>query len=314
MLIDNELLNQMVRHGEGYQTLSSSPKLENIISEDGSFSQTSDEIPLMDALRSLVATAKSLHPEAVHPLDLVSLVVQRDEVEKLIVSLIRHAPAQLDLHQPRQRNPKKIAEDEAGIAVDAYKTAVEILNLQKNCVEKNHVLTFDRHAEALKKSKNPELTSTLLAEAGTQGPSWTSIDGKLPALKDAMPPTLPAKKCVTLTGKLTDVNSKLGVAKIEIESFQDNYSKEVLTHRTPDVELRFDNESGQLDDLLLLYYRGMSVPITANANCAIHTKHAKRAWLQLQEINLPRKKMDLLHTSARQMDFQFETTDLVADM
>ena len=305
MIIDNETLNCLIRHGDGYKTFSSSPRITTLLDSDGNFEQSGDQIPFMDGLRSLVHVARSLCPNLVHPGDLVSLSFARSEFESLIISLLRHLPIQPNMFTP-QNEPINLINTEVGFAIDAHAIVCEILAAVEKHENDKRILPMETYLKVLSKSKNTDLALKLIGVAGPENPSWTSSDGPLPAITRAMPETLPAKKAISIIGKLTDVNRRTGFAKLEIETLDGEYAKSVLRFRPSDVELEFDTESTQLNDLLLFYYLNLSISINVTATCAVHPKYARKTSLLLSKIRASRSQLDKLHATAKQFELPFD--------
>jgi len=305
MIIDNETLNTLIRKGDGYKTFSCCPKIWGIIKDDGDLQQEADTVPFLDGIRALLHAAQHLRPSQVHPADLTTVTFDKGDLEKMVLTLIRQMPVLGELFTAPTPNPKKLVATEVGIAVNAHKVADEILSVVEKHKENETVFSYDDFAKLLAKSKNHDLTLDLLFDANPHNPSWVSSDGPLPALTTLMPEALPAKKKVSITCKITDLNSKTGIVKVEIVAFQDKYSEDSLAHHLSDLEMHFDNQSIQLDDLRFLYYRDMSFMVATDATCATHPKHARRTVLRLQEIKLNRPAMDDLHLAAKQFNFNF---------
>lgn len=305
MIIDNELLNQLIRKGDGYKTFSACPRIDAIVDADGSLHNDSNSVPLLDAIRALIYAAQSLRPSQIHPVNLASVTLERDALEALIITIIRQIPIQDDIFSPTPSDPKVLVDLEVGVAKNAYDVAAGILKDVATHTVNKTVFLFDDYHKTLSTSALASLTQDLLADARPNHPAWVTSGESLPALTTVMPEALPAKDNVTINCKITDLNSKSGIAKIEIIKCVDSYSENALSHRLSDVELYFDTQTIELDDLRLIYYRDQPIEISASAFCATHKKYARKTVLRLQEIKLNRTSMDGMHKAARQLKFDF---------
>ncbi len=160
MIIDNELLNRLVREGEGITVLSSSPTLPEVVDETGKFLQSSNQVPLMDALRAQIAGAARLGGTSSHPEGEVVHAVDKGTLERLIQSIVRVELPQRSLLDDAPL-PIKVEAD-AKETDESYKIAKSLAALLK---EKQR-LPMEQFVDVLKDSPNPAITENFLADAG----------------------------------------------------------------------------------------------------------------------------------------------------
>jgi hypothetical protein len=308
MILDNDTVNNMIRKGDGHKTISTVLQLSSYLDENGKVILDRVNMPLYDALNALVIAGMALHPDQVHPNHLVGVSTSTEAVKALVVSLMRVPP------DPKPM--EKQVDEEFENAVGAHKTAEKILNkLADESKRKDQTgskggtkeaLTMDTYAKFVEESPNPGLTKTLLAEAGPDCTHWFTGVGPLPALGTPMVPALTASKSVEVLVKVLYVREKLGVAMVEIVDYRNDYSRRMLCHHNSEVELRFDIEQIERDDLVLIQYRKVAVPLRATAICATHPKAAKKTVLTLSKLLISREEMNKLHTAAKQIGLPFE--------
>ena len=314
MNLDNETVNPLIRRGFSKTTFSALPKTSSWFDESGAIKPGLDKVPLVTAMELLIETAISLYPDAVHPPHLVGIQISTATLSKVILTLARGMPIQDDLDDDPKATDRQIAK-EVSDAIGAHKVAAKVLStvddVEKIRATKKEKFTFtdeytmDKFVTALKSSPHPEFTKTLLSASGPDAIQWTGPKGALPILKTPMKQALMAAKTISIDAKVLFVRDKQGVAYVEIDNLVDEYSKGVLSHYHSEVELRFDLNGTERDDLLLLQFRGDTVRMNVSATCAIHQKFCKKTVLTLKKILIPHKQMNQLHATVRQFPLPF---------
>lgn len=317
MILDNDTVNYMIRKGDGHKTISTSLPLSSYLDEDGDVAPDRANMPLHDALNALVTAGLALHPDKVHPPHLVGISVSTASVRALVLSLTRVPPIQGSLLEPDSKPIEKQVGDEVDIAVGAHKTAEKILNKLSEVTRRtdetgakvgaNEAMTMDTYAKLVQESPSPELTKQLLSAAGPDGTHWFTGSGQLPALRTPMVAALTAAKSVEILVRVLYVREKLGVAMVEIVNYRNEYSRTMLCHHNSEVEIRFDTEQVERDDLVLIQYRKEVVPLRATAICATYPKAAKKTVLTLSKLLVSRIDMNKLHAAAHQLGLPFES-------
>lgn len=303
MVIDNEFLNRLVREGEGITVLSTSPKLDEIVNEVGRFLHHSDQIPLLDAVRAILACARRLDAVNGHPADAVIHGIDRISLQNLIQSIVRVDLPQADWLDNMPLRKK--VDGEFKVVKQAHGVAEQAGAL----VERNPRLPMEQLVAVLEKSDNRELTENFLFDSGPQQPGFTGPKGPIPALKVEMPPTLPAGKAVDLLVRVWSVRERDGCARVEIKEFLDARAKKVLMHHASEVTMNFDVESVQRDDLMAAQYLRRAIRVRVAAECATHDRHARKTKLTLVRVRESRAALDRLHVLASQVEFNFEEED-----
>jgi hypothetical protein len=297
LIINNERVNQLIRLGESDATFSLRPRIEDIVDEHGRLKQIGTRVPLLDAIRALIARAKNLFPGLVHASADSGFSVDKVSWEAVIISLERVAPAQGDLVDPTP----ECVDSEIRNARGAYDVAVKILGASAK-----EDFSMDRFVELRDESPHRELTDQMLFQAGDENVGWITGDGKLPPLKQAMPPTLCPTRDLEVCGRIYDVDERNGIAVLEISDYRDAYAESMLVHHTAQIPLSFDKNSTERDDLLVIQYHQKSVWLRASATCAVSARHARKTSLALSRILMRRSALDQWHVTARQIPLSFD--------
>ncbi len=297
MIVNNELVNRLIREGESHSTFSVLPKIAEIIDESGKFHQTGPRVPILDCIRTLIAVASRLHASHVHPTNLCGVSILATAFEALIVSLERVEPDQQDCVTPQP----KLIKTEVKEATRSHATAKEI----SDAIAKDPKFTMQSFLKLLAQSPNPQLTNDLLADAGPNHNGWISSGGTLAPLLVVTPPTLPAARTIELQGTISNVDDSNGTASLEIYEYRNDQTKALLAHHPAKVDLHFDKDSVELEDSLLIQYRSEPVWLKVTATCATHPRHAKKTSLTLTEILVNRNVLNSCHAMLKQMNFEF---------
>lgn len=298
MIINMERVNQLIRDGDSEAVLSVGLRVEDIVDERGRFRQVGPRVPLLDAIRGLVAASKRLFPGLVHPAEESGISVDRRSWEDVIASLDRVAPVSSLIDEPR---PTVIAKLVDG-AEEAHRAAGKILE----GVSGDPNFTMDAFAQLLKASPNRELTEQMLESACEANAGWTLGDRILAPLQISMPATLLASRPIEVRGLIYDVDDVTGLASLEIDGYRDAYAQAMLVNHPPRVPLQFDRDSAERDDLLVLQYHRHPVWLRATAVCAVTARHSRRSTLSLSKILLGRTALDKWHQTARQLSLQLD--------
>ncbi len=293
MIVNNELVNRLIREGESQSTFSLLPKLNEILDESGKLLQTGPRVPILDAIRVQLATAFRLHPEHIHPVDLSGVSVLGKDLEALVVSLERIEPAQKDCVTPQ---PKLIKSEIKG-AIRAHEVAEKVCK----AVADNGELTMQDFVKLLDKSPNPELTKDLLVEAGHHEGGWITSDGQLPSLQTFVPATLPSSRALEVKGTVSNIDDGNGTAFLTISEYRNDQTRDLLAHHPAKVQLHFNADGIEREDLVILQYRKEAVWLKVSAACATHARHAKKTSLTLNKILMNRTAMNSLHSMVSQM-------------
>lgn len=316
MNLDNEAVNHMIRNGKSIKTFSVAVKLSAYLDENGNVLAARQCMPLLDALYSLVTAGLELQPDEIHPPSLVGIEVSTAVVKSIIATLVRVEPIQDDLLDPPQEPIERKVEGEVKVAIGAHAAAEKILGKLEaqekmrdatgTRISTNDIMTMDAYVKLVNESPSPNFTKTLLAEAGPDGTHWFTERGKLSALRTPMVASLTASKPVEVEVKVLYVREKLGFAMVEIVGYKNDYSRAMLCHHNSEVELRFDTEQIERDDLVLIQYRKDAVPLKATALCGTHAKASKKTVLTLSKLHISRDEMNKLHAAAHQLGLPFE--------
>lgn len=297
MIINNELVNQLVRSGDSRATFSLQPSWSDIAKEQGRYLQAGDRIPFLDAILGLIAAAERLHVDLVHPLSLSGLSVSKSVWENVVVSLERITPAQKDLVDPAP----KVIDSEVKAAKKSHSVAVRALEHWRN----DPSMTMDTCLALINSSPNKQLTKDLLLDGHEGHTGWISSGGKLPPLDAEFPATLPSSKHLEVEVRVLDVNELAGIAAVEISEYRDARTRGLLEHHLSRVELRFNKTNIERDDLILFQYLKKSAWIRVMASCATHARHAKKTSLTLAGFVVNRTALDQWHVAARQLPMPF---------
>jgi hypothetical protein len=315
MILNNDVVNHLIRQGKSRRTFSGSLDLTHYLDQHGQVMPDRQRMPLLDALDSLISAAQALHPDDVHPQNLVGIELPTDIVKSVVVSLCRVEPMQGDLLDPAPKSFQRQVDEEVKDAIGAHKSAETILKKipvqddqgyeAGNRTRPKDLLSMDTYVQLVNASPNPEFTKTLLADAGPDGTQWFSPHGVLAALKTPMAAALVASKTVEVEVNVLYVREKLGLAMVEIVGYKNAYSESMLCHHNAEVELKFDSDQIERDDLVLIQYRKDTVVIRANAMCGTHRKTAKKTVLTLAKLLVSREEMNKLHAAAHQLRLPF---------
>jgi hypothetical protein len=300
MIIDNELLNRLVREGEGMAVLSSSPAIPEIVDETGKLLQASEQVPLLDALRAQIACSSRLRGASSHPEKETVDVVDKATLQRLIHSIVRVELPQRDMLDDA---PLPIKIEAGSKEVDkSYKTAERLAAL----VKEKPRLPMEDFVDVLKNSPNPAITENFLADAGPGQPGFIGPNGPMAAFQSETPSTLPTRKPIDLKIRVWSVKEKEGYARVEIKEFLDERAKRVLPHYASELSLNFDADSVQCDDLMAAQYLRREIRVKVAAECATHERHSRKTKLTLVRLLESRTALDRLHGLARQIELQFE--------
>lgn len=302
MIINMERVNQLIRTGESDATLSLGLRVEDIVDERGKFKQIGPRVPLLDAIRGLIARSKHLFPGLVHPAEESGISVDKACWESVIASLERIPPTQDSIDEPRPQRIAKEVEEAEGAHTAALKALKQAAADPK--------FSMDEFAPLMKASPNRELTEHMLDAAGEGNVGWTLGDRILQPLRIEMPPTLLASKFVEVRGRIYDVDDVSELASLEIDEYRDSYSRSMLPYHSPRIPLQFDKDSAERDDLLVLQYHRHAVWLRASAVCAVSARHARKSALSLSRILVSRAALDQWHLAARQLTLPFDTGDV----
>lgn len=311
MFLNSEVVNHFLRSDRGVRTFSSAVGLGALAGKLDADGNTPTRLSIGDGLACIVSAAMALHPDLVHPSQLVGIDMSADTVKNLILSLVRVQQPQSDLLDEPEHDARLLGK-EVKDALSAHRVAQQILDrLAKagEAVERGRKpvdLTMDEFVKLLGSSLNPELTSALILDAGPDHARWISPDGPLPPLSQPMLHVLPAKKPIEIDARVLYVRDKQGTAVIEIESARNEYSSAMLRHFASEVEVQFDNSRVERDDLVLMQYLKCIVPLQASAMCAVHSRFSKKTTLNLRKILVARGEMDQLHAKFRQLHLPIE--------
>lgn len=297
MIINNELVNQLIRDGESVSTFSLQPSWADIADEQGRYKQAGDRLPIFDAIRGLIAVAERLRTSAVHPLAWSGLSVSKSAWECIVVSSERVAPPQQDLVSPVE----KVIDAEIKTAKKSHDIAARALASWRS----DPSMTMDTCLTLVNSSPNRQLTKDLLFDAHEGHTGWVSADGILAALDAEFPATLPSARHLEVEVRVLDVNEHAGLAAVEISDYRDARTKGLLEHHPSRVELRFNKANIERDDLILLQYLKKSAWIRVTASCATHARHAKKTSLTLMRLIVSRAALDQWHVLARQLPMPF---------
>jgi hypothetical protein len=316
MILDNELVNHLIRQAKSRKTFSKALDLRHFLDEDGSVATGRGSMPLLDALDCLIKAGIDLHPDRIHPANLVGIEVSTAVVKDAIITLSRVEQIQGDLLDPPQKPFEKQVDSEIQDAIGAHRVAEKLLKKVALLEQRKGDgadarnaqidMTMDAYVQIVNASPNPGFTKTLLSEAGPGGTQWFSPKGPMPALETVMVPALTASKSVEVEVKVLYVREKLGFAMLEIVGYKNEYSRSMLCHHNAEVELRFDPEQIERDDLILLQYRRDTVSLRAAALCATYPKASKKTVLTLSKLLVSRVEMNKQHAVVHQFDLLFE--------
>lgn len=301
MIVNNELVNRLVRNGESHATFSIKPHINDIIDRKGRLKQTGPRLPVLDAIRAVLYRASQLYPGKVHTEGDSAITVSKEIWQELIFSLERIEPEQPDATELK---PTKIKQEVLN-ANQAYRVAVSALTKLAN----DDNVSMDDYIGLLRESSNPDLTTAILCGAGPDNGGWTTAEGQLPPLKIEFPETLRTKNDVELKGYVRDVDDTNGVALIEVEGYRTEHVENLLRHHPSLVRMQFDKESVERDDLVAIQYREQPVWFRVSAVCATAPRYARKSELSLTRILMDRQSLDTWHTRARQLPFEFEGSD-----
>lgn len=297
MIINNESVNKLIRHGESDATFSLHPRIEDIVDESGRFKQLGPRVPVLDAIRALLARARHLHPGLIHPSTESGLSVSKDLWEAVVVSLERVAPMQAECFDG---TPHKVAA-EVKSAKDSYAVAVTAFD----ALEKNPRLSMDEFVKIISSSPNEELSAGILCQAGEGNAGWITANGVLPPLETAFPQTLAPERDVEIQGYIRDVDDANCIALVEITAYRDKLTEKLIRHHASRVPMQFDKQSIDRDDLIIIQYLEQPVWLRAAAVCAVAPKFSRKTVLSLSRILMARASLDLWHTKARQTSLPF---------
>lgn len=316
MILDNELVNHIIRQAKSRKTFSKALDLRYFLDEEGNVATGRGSMPLLDALDCLIKTGIDLHPDRIHPANLVGIEVSTAVVRDAVITLSRVEPMQGDLLDPPKKPFEKQVDGEIQDAIGAHRVAEKILKKlallerQKNEgadeISQQSDMTMDTYIQLINASPSPDFTKTLLSEAGPSGTQWFSPKGPMPALETVMVAALTASKSVEVEVKVLYVREKLGFAMLEIVRYKNEYSRSMLCHHNAEVELRFDPEQIERDDLILMQYRRDTVTLRAAALCATYPKASKKTVLTLTKLLVSREEMNKQHAAVHQFDLPFE--------
>lgn len=316
MILNNDIVNHLIRQGKSRRTFSAALDLSNYLDQSGQVLPERQRMPLLDALHSLISAALGLHPDDIHPSNLVGIELPTDVVNSVVVSLCRVEPLQRDLLDLAPKPFERQVDDEVKDAIGAHKSAENILKRipiqvdheyeTGNRTRPKDLLSMDTYVKLVNASPNPEFTKTLLADAGPEGTQWFSPNGVLAPLKTTMTAALVASRPVEVEIKVLYVREKLGLAMVEIVDYKNDYSRSMLCHHNAEVELKFDSDQIERDDLVLIQYRKDTVVVRATAMCGTHRKAAKKTVLTLAKLLVSREEMNKLHAAAHQLGLPFE--------
>lgn len=298
MIVNNELVNKLIRLGESHATFSLHPRIEDIVDAHGQFKQDGQRVPILDAIRALLVRARHLFPAIVHPSGESGLSVSKDLWEALVISLERVEPAQADLDEAK---PDKVKEE-----VKHARKSYEIALAAIDALAKDPKLTMDEFVKVLSDSPNAELSARILCQAGPQNAGWITGDGVLSPLKSEFPETLTPKREVEVLGYVRYAFDNDGVALVEVADYRDEHTKLLLQHHAALVPMSFDKDGVERDDLVVIQYHRQPVWLRASAVCAVAPKYARKTTLSLSRILMRRAALDNWHTNARQFKLPFE--------
>lgn len=298
MIINNELVNKLIRLGESNATFSLHPRLEDIVDEHGRFRQAGLRIPLLDAIRALLGRARHLHPGLIHPSEESGFSVGKDLWEALVISLERVEPMQGDC---TEANPHKVS-TEVENARGSYQTALAAFDE----LEKNPRLSMDEFVNIMSASPNVELSKGILCQAGEGNAGWITADGFLPPLKTLFPQTLTPEQDLEIQGYIRDVDDANCLALVEVAAYRNKHTEEVLQHHASLVPMTFDKQSVERDDLLIIQYHEQPVWFRVSAVCAVAPRYARKTTLSLSRVLMRRAALDQWHSKARQILLPFD--------
>jgi hypothetical protein len=298
VIINNELVNKLIRLGESHATFSLQPRIYDIVDEHGRFLQAGERVPVLDAIRAVLLRASHLLPNLIHPHDLSGFSVSKDLWEALVISLERGEPEQKDMHDPE---PIKI-DAEIKQARAAHNVAAKVAEER----EQDPRYSMDKFVKRMSTSPNQDLSKAILCQAGEGNAGWISSDGALSALPNEFPVTLAPTKHLEVLGYVREVDDAKGTASVEIQDYRDSYAKGMLAHHAQRVQLSFDIEAVERDDLLAIQYHQQAVWLRVSAVCATAQVHARHTRLALSRVLMDRAALDRWHAQARQTALPFD--------
>jgi hypothetical protein len=298
MIINNELINQLIRDGDSEQTFALHPAIGRLVDGNGQLLQLGDRIPMIDALRALIACGDTLQNGKIHPKEWTGLSFSKPVWQTVLLSLERGGPAQDDWVRPTP----KVIDAETKNAVQAHAVARDVLL----ATQADPRFTMDKLVSLVAGSPNPAFTFSLLEESGEGNGGWISPSGALDPLIIDMPRTLPASRTVEVSCNILEVNDLNDVAWLEIMAWRDDYARNMLKHFPKRVELHFDSERIERHDLVAIQYHQHPVWLRASASCPTCPKFSKKGSLSLDAILMSRHALDQWHTSARQIPLPFD--------
>jgi len=298
MIINNELINQLIRDGDSEQTFALHPAIGRLVDGNGHLLQSGDRIPLVDALRALIACGDTLIDGKIHPRQWTGLSINKDVWQTVLLSLERGGPAQDDWVQPT----RTVLDGEIKNALEAHAVALAVLKVAQS----DPRFTMDKLDNLLASSPNLEFTVSLLEASGEGNGGWISPAGALDPLITDMPRTLPASRKVEVSCNVLEVNDQSDVAWLEIMAWRDDYASNMLKYFPKRVELHFDSDRIERHDLVAIQYHQHPVWLRASASCPTCPKFARKGSLSLDAILMSRHALDQWHTSARQISLPFD--------
>lgn len=297
----SEVLNALLRRGDGLTFLTTAPGIEELIS-DGRLLQASSRVPLTDALRVVVKTAERLLTHVEHLNDFYVAAVDKTALEALLISAVRCKPNE-ELGLEKHLDGHEDVDRRAFIA--SYDLAVKLAKLSVD----DPAMTMETFEDILATSPVPVLTRDVLASSDPAGPVLIGPAGPLPELPARFPESLHAGSEVDLTVRVLSVSEDKHEARVKIVRKNDIYSDRVLAQQgAREIDLRFDGykpESHERADLTGAQYLQLNLRIKAAADCAIHERFYRRAALTLRRVLEPRVPIDELHAAAQRLQLSF---------
>jgi hypothetical protein len=241
MIINNELINELIRDGDSEQAFALHPAIGRIVDGNGQLLQLGDRIPMIDALRALIACGDTLLDGKVHLRQWTGLSISKHVWQAVLLSLERGAPAQDD----RVRPTRTVIDAEIKNAEDAHAVARAVLQATQAAPR----FTMDKLASLVAGSPNLAFTVSLLEASGEGNGGWISPSSAPDPLIIDMPRTLPASRTVEVSCNVLEVNDQSDVAWLEIMAWRDDFASNMLKHFPKRVELHFDSDRIERHDL-----------------------------------------------------------------
>jgi hypothetical protein len=298
ILINNELLNRLIRQGEGQAGLSALPRIEQVVGDDNKLAQEGDWVPLLDALRAVVRCAQRIQALGSESEE-CTVAIDRASLEQLLLAMIRLEPLQRALPEVDAHGSKD-AEAAAKQRRACHAAAVDIARR----LQREPRMPFERYKSLLAKAPDLAMTTRFLAQAGKPGPTLIDGHGDLTPIAAPLPATVPARTTVRLQMRVLGVDDEDSIAVVQRLQELDEASAQALEHHRAVCELRFERDSLERADLTAAHYLDVPLRISAAAECALLPTAMGRSTLTMLQVLEGRDTMDELHRQAKRFEQQ----------